>query len=405
MQQEHTDQRRIRGLQLAQTTRIIQTQQGDWNVPSSSGKGYYVVKSKGIGAECNCPDYELRKSKCKHIWAVELIVTEEVDREGNMTITQTQRITYKQDWKNYNLAQTQEKQYFMKLLADVTNRIPNPPYTFGRPTNPLSDMVYSMVFKVYSTFSGRRFNTDMEMATEHNYVSKRIPYNSMFDYFKKKELTPILVHLVTLTSLPLRSVEKDFTIDSTGFGTSQFQRWFSFKHGKQINSRKWVKCHFMCGVKTNIITSVKITSEFEQDCPQLQELYNTTKEHFDMQELSADKAYLSRNNLETLEDEGTKVFIPFKSNSVPNKKGMTWKRLYHFFMLHNDEFLEHYHKRSNAETTVFMIKSKFGDCVRSKTWTAQVNESLCKVIAHNIYCVIMEMHCLGIKAEFDLKVN
>ncbi|MDP1694494.1 MAG: SWIM zinc finger family protein, partial [Candidatus Woesearchaeota archaeon] len=69
MQQEHTDQRKIRGLELAQTTRIIQTQQGDWNVPSSSGKGYYVVKSRGVGAVCNCPDYELRKSKCKHIWA------------------------------------------------------------------------------------------------------------------------------------------------------------------------------------------------------------------------------------------------------------------------------------------------------------------------------------------------
>ena len=74
------------------------------------------------------------------------------------------------------------------------------------------------------------------------------------------------------------------------------------------------------------------------------------------------------------------------------------------FRLTFEDFLEHYHKRSNAESSVFMIKSKFGDSVRSKTWTAQVNEVLCKVICHNLYCVIMEMHELGINPDFDRKV-
>lgn len=78
--------------------------------------------------------------------------------------------------------------------------------------------------------------------------------------------------------------------------------------------------------------------------------------------------------------------------------------MYHYFMLNNEEYLSHYHKRSNVETTVHMIKSKFGDRVRSKSWNAQVNEVLCKVIAHNICCVIMEMHTLGIEADFVREV-
>jgi transposase len=52
--------------------------------------------------------------------------------------------------------------------------------------------------------------------------------------------------------------------------------------------------------------------------------------------------------------------------------------MYHYFEFKNEEFLEHYHKRSNAETTFHMIKSKFGDAVRSKTEVAQVNEVLLK---------------------------
>ena len=397
---QQTEARKIRGIEIAKTSRIVKNEKGQWKVPSQSGAGFYMVESNGFGASCNCPDHELRKCKCKHIWAVELIVTHEVDNAGNVTITKTIRKTYSQNWKTYNLAQEKEKELFMKLLADITGRIRQPVYTFGKPQNPLSDTIYSMVFKVYSTFSGRRFATDMKEAKEKGFVEKKIPRSSMFDYFNKKELTPLLGDIVTITSLPLRSVEKDFAIDSTGFGTSIFQRWYSFKHGREISSRKWVKCHFINGVKTNIITSVKVTSEFDNDCPQLQELFNKTKEYFDMQELSGDKAYLSVDNLELIEGNGTKAFIPFKSNSTPNKKGAIWRKAFYSFMLYNEYFLEKYHKRSNAESTVNMIKTKFGGRVNSKNWTAQVNEVLCKVICHNICCVIMEMFCLGIKADF-----
>jgi hypothetical protein len=47
-----------------------------------------------------------------------------------------------------------------------------------------------------------------------------------------------------------------------------------------------------------------------------------------------------------------------------------------------------------------MIKSKFGERLRSKTEMAQVNEALCKVLAHNICCVVQSIHELGIEANF-----
>jgi hypothetical protein len=47
-----------------------------------------------------------------------------------------------------------------------------------------------------------------------------------------------------------------------------------------------------------------------------------------------------------------------------------------------------------------MIKAKFGEQVRSKTWTAQMNEVLCKTLCHNICCVIQSMFELEIKPEF-----
>jgi transposase len=74
--------------------------------------------------------------------------------------------------------------------------------------------------------------------------------------------------------------------------------------------------------------------------------------------------------------------------------------MYHFFMFNREEFLRFYHARSNVETTFHMIKAKFGTKVRSKTETAQVNEILCKLIAHNLCCLVHAFYELGVEATF-----
>jgi len=195
----------------------------------------------------------------------------------------------------------------------------------------------------------------VDLISKYRKVVDYMPcYASVGHFLQRTDITPLLVKLVVLTSLPLTTVEKDFAIDSTGYGTNVFQRWFSFKYGREINSRRWVKCHFMTGVKTNIITGVKITSEFDNDCPELPGLVNITAEHFDMNDVVCDKAYLSQNNLELINSHGATPYIPFKSNSKARNHGSVWKKMYYLFMLKNDEFLEHYHKRSNAESTIQM---------------------------------------------------
>ena len=62
--------------------------------------------------------------------------------------------------------------------------------------------------------------------------------------------------------------------------------------------------------------------------------------------------------------------------------------------------MEYYHRRSNVESTFSMIKGKFGERLRSKTQTAQINEILCKVLCHNLCCMIQSMYELGIEPDF-----
>ena len=63
--------------------------------------------------------------------------------------------------------------------------------------------------------------------------------------------------------------------------------------------------------------------------------------------------------------------------------------------LDEEAFDAHYHRRSNAETTFSMVKGKFGDSVRAKSYRGQVNEVLLKCLCHNICVLIHAMHELG----------
>lgn len=205
--------------------------------------------------------------------------------------------------------------------------------------------------------------------------------------------------LVKASALPLRGVETDFAVDSTGFSTSRFVRWFDEKYGVERSGHDWVKAHVMAGVKTNVVTAIEIRGRNAGDAPLFGPLVRTTRKSFTVNEVSADKAYLSGDNIDIASDAGATPFIPFKVDSSEGAGGL-WDKMYHYYQTRRDEFLQHYHKRSNAEATFSMIKAKFRDHVRSRSDTAMKNEVLCKVLCHNICCVI-QSHCeLGIEPVF-----
>jgi putative transposase len=67
--------RKQRGLAIAQApSQVVRLDDRFYQVASQSGNGMYDVtrtKSFAIGWICNCPDFNYRKVKCKHIWAVQ----------------------------------------------------------------------------------------------------------------------------------------------------------------------------------------------------------------------------------------------------------------------------------------------------------------------------------------------
>ena len=309
------------------------------------------------------------------------------------------RKTYPQDWPAYNAAQTSEKANFLSMLAELCATVEQPLYDFGRPSYPLADMVYAGAYKVYTKFSARRFDTDIQEAQVNGHIDVAPSFNTLNRYIKDSDLTSILIDLIERSAAPLSVVETQFAVDASGFSTSVKEHWFDHKWGKEKTRTVWKKAHILTGTRTNIVASIVITESNVHDTVMFPHLLDRASRYFELKEVSADKAYLSDKNLRYVEKLDATPYIPFKKNTT-GRGSATWRRLYRYFMLNEDEWNEHYHRRSNVETTFSMVKTKFDQAVRAKSDTGQVNEILLKFLCNNICVVNQEIHELGISADF-----
>jgi transposase len=399
-----------RGKLLVSHKAVDQRRPGIFIVKSQSHGGHYVVEKDTDTGEttCTCLDWEHRRLACKHILATQISVTVSAMSDGSVavqidaTTTRVKRPTYKQNWPLYDAAQSHEKEYVAKLLRGLCDMVKEEPQANGRPRLPVSDRIFAVTEKVFGGLSTRRSATDMRSWGDAGMMSKTPSWSSVADYLADPGLTPHLYRLIEASALPLASVESQFSVDGTGFTTAVYRRWFDHRYGRECKEATWVKLHACIGTRTNVIASCKVTEGTLHDSPELTGLVESAATRFDMAEVSADKGYLSFENVEAIEKAGATPFISFKQNSRGDAKYTTeaWKRMWHWFQFNREDYLAHYHRRSNVETTFHMVKSKFGGNVRCRTFPAQTNEVLAKCLAHNCSVLVHEMFELGIVPQF-----
>lgn len=314
------------------------------------------------------------------------------------------RPTYQEDWPRYNAAQRNEKHHFRYLLRDLVALVEGPVHQSGRRPYFNSGRIFGLVYKVYTGFSLRRFDTDLREAKNAGFTSAAPSTSSLARYMDNQTLTPVLHDLVLCSALPMHVYETRFAIDATGFSSSQFARWFTEKWGqvKEHQSRDWAKLHLICGTGTGIITCAEISDWRDHDNQYFEPLVAETAGHFDVLHVAADKAYISRNNMQFVDGLGATLYAPFKSNVVPPRfnDNSAWARMLRLFLTDYDRWAQDYHVRSIAETVISTMKRLFGDKMDSRNTVAQANEILCRVIAHNLIVIIHQMYERDLVPDF-----
>ena len=396
--------RRQRGKVIAERARIVKTGAG-YKVPSQSTNRFYHVLMVANEAVCGCPDFEARGLFCKHIYSVKYHLRTDSAPANVLVEAKPDRPTYGQNWSAYNKAQIHEGEIFARLLRELCDTIVQPPQKMGRPRLPMSDMIYAIATKVYRTFSGRRVMSDIRNALSSGQLDVAPAHTSISHYLGKPELTPLLEALIQRSAIPLVGIEDHFSPDSSGFSTKTYVRWYDTKWGRERKKIRWLKAHIASGAVTNVVAAAQVTDDDAHDTNFFEWLVNTTAKTFDVKEISADKAYLSRKNLHIVDAIGAVPYIQFKKNSmarpIRGTRDALWEKMFHLYAYNREEFNAHYHRRSNVESTFSMVKGKFGTAVRSKNATAQINETLSKILCHNIVVLVQSMYALDVVPEFE----
>lgn len=301
-----------------------------------------------------------------------------------------------------NLALVNEQEHVELLLHALCDSVSFPERTnrMGRRPLPPKDLLFAALLKIYTTMSGRRAQGALRGCRARGHVGIAASYNSVLAVFGRSWLTPILEDLIGVTAAPFASLERSFAQDATGFSQTRRDNYFASSHDDQRAQRPFVKLHAMVGVRTNVVTAARVSNR--GDAPMLEPLLvETMRRGFVVEEVSADKAYLSYANIDAIRAAGAMPFIPLKSNSTTKAShSKAWRDLHAFFLLRHDEFLKRYHQRSNVETTFGMIKKRFGDGVRTLLPVTQANEVLAKVVLHNICCAVAAFYESGLEPDF-----
>ena len=190
--------------------------------------------------------------------AVELVICREYFYADGTKVTEQVKVTYSQDWTNYNAALCAEGDLFPRMLADLCSTLSRPYSGRGRPSLPLSDMVYNCVSKVYEGKSARRFDSEVRAAKRDGMTGTDASFNTVLRYMAKADLTPYLEGLVRISAAPLAAVEQHVAQDSTGFSTCRYASWYDHKWGKQVKRQEFVKLHAMTGTYTNVVTAATV---------------------------------------------------------------------------------------------------------------------------------------------------
>ena len=323
-----------------------------------------------LAATCSCPDHETRRVQ------VQASVGRRVRRrpsrsppDGSAIVTETVKVTrktYAQDWPAYNAAQCAEKATVQSLLRGLCDGIVTPPQQVaGRPPNPLSRC------RLRHDHEGLHDRLGPPRDDGHRGVRRRRPHGEgaplqhALRLLRAPELTPLLTALVEESAAPLACVESQFAVDSTGFGTVTYRRWYDHKYGREMKEHGWVKAHAMVGTTTNVITAIRVTDSDANDSPELPALVATTAQRFD------DGRGQRRQGVPLAREprrRGGGRRGPLRALQVQQQGRRPGRVAPHVGPLHvpQAEFLAHYHARSNVESTFGAMKRKFGASVRSK---------------------------------------
>lgn len=237
------------------------------------------------------------------------------------------------------------------------------------------------VFRQKERKTYRDFVDFLEIATELTSYLKlqRVPHFTTLQKFAQRIRPLWIQRLIAQCCKVIDLGQLKIGVDSTGFSLD----YASHHYVKRINRNKpdkgYVKLSAAGCLNKLFILALVIRKRPAHDNKDFRPLVLKAAKQGSLSLVTADKAYDAEKNHELCSKIGAESVIPLRryTSLVSRVKGKRRKRLFRRFPE------DKYHQRSKIESAFGALKRRFGSVLKSRSFKAQKNELLFKVVAYN----------------------
>lgn len=292
------------------------------------------------------------------------------------------------NWIKYTTAQINEINNVLVLIRKIVDEayrsIPDM-YEEGRPPKSACDKAKAILMQQFFQCSNRVAEGFVKLFHEKLGIKEHLTYKDIERAYENPEVALLLHVAFQISNEPVKSKEKNFSIDGTGMPESIKQNYANDKEkGKKIKGYEKLVAIF--GEKYKLIGACDIADAKDNECPYLVPLLDELMTIYEELNLfSGDPAYLSRENCDAITSYGGMPRIYPKSNiSIKQRGSKAWTRMLLAFIVNPQKWLEEYHVRSISESGNSVLKRRFPRPLLKRDETRRKCEAFSRICVYNL---------------------
>lgn len=298
------------------------------------------------------------------------------------------------DWSKYDKAQINEINDMLLLIRDAVdeaslrlgidsmllNKGP------GRPQNHPADLAKAVLMQQYFSVSNRVAEGLVRLFKEKMRIKNAFSYKTIERAYEDPLVTLILGEIFRMTQEPVSGREHVFAPDGTGLSRSMKQNWENDRRGRKTG-KGYEKMIAMVGCTYKLLSAVEFPDNPEaHESPYFEPLLEETSACYERIDLvSADSAYLSRDNCDLIAGVGAVPRVYPKQGIMLKRKGSrAWAEMLLDFIKDPQEWLRDYHPRSISETAFSVFKRGFPFPLRKRIKLRRKQEAFARACDYNV---------------------
>jgi transposase len=274
------------------------------------------------------------------------------------------------DWSSYTQAQVRELNDTLELIRDAVNTVALPSAaagdSVGRPReNTAQDLAKIVLMQAYFGCSNRLAAGYALVFREKLDLEKDMNYKAIERAYDDPQVRRIIQGVFDLTQEPVKNRVTGFTVDGSGLPRDAKGNWERDKQTKEAKRERFDGSIVMLTIPDQIITAhVSFPVGFGSESPLLHPLVHQTLDRYDGKLhgiLSADAAFLGRENCEVIEQAGaTPRIYPKRGIRLQHQGLSAWRRMLNQLIQDPQTWLGEYHQRSLSEAGWSRHKRRHG---------------------------------------------